>query len=183
MLIPTVGTAQSIAVVDHDATAQVCEPPAAWQLEKPRLSDLRLEDAVQGPSQIASSWLTDVRKRLELSILPKGLEAENNGQWLSEDIAAEAVSFFDKTSDLLPSEPYMYSSLMGDLVAEFRTTGGQMTGIIARDYVMLFAVVGGMAIRKQLPVSGSKTAIRRELQKFMTEMLRARQHGAVAPRS
>jgi hypothetical protein len=182
MLTPTVSTPTSITIVNHDCAAWVYELPAAAQMEKPRLADVKLEEAIQGPSQIASSWLANVRKRVELSILPKGIEAQNAGQWLSEDIAAEAVRFFDKTSDLLPSEPFIYSSSVGDLIAEFKTVGGPMTGIIARGFVILFAVVGGAAIKKQLPVSSSKTATRRELQAFMAEMLRARQHGAVATR-
>ncbi len=98
---------------------------------------------------------------------------------MTEDIATSASAFFEMTSDVLPSEPYIYSSQNGDLVAEFDASHGTMTGIIAKNLVVLFAVVDGVPIERRVVLgSDSPRPLRRELQ-YLTEMLRTGQHAAV----
>lgn len=110
------------------------------------------------------------------SIVPKDEELENDGRWLRYGVAEAASGFFRLTSDLLPSEPYIYGSRIGDLVAEFEDTHGTMTSIITPTSVILFAVVDGVPIEKRLVLgSDSPTTLRRGLQE-LTERLHTGQH-------
>lgn len=146
---------------------------------RPQLSDTKPEHLIQAPSRISSQWLAAVQERVQNSIVPKDCESENDGRWLTEDIAASASAFFEMTSDLLPSEPYIYSSQNGDFVAEFDANHGTMTGIITKSFVVLFAVVDGVPIERRLVLgSDSPRPLRREMQ-LLTEMLRTGRHGAV----
>jgi hypothetical protein len=149
------------------------------ETSRPQLSDTKLESYIQAPSRIASQWLSTVQERLQQSIVPKNCQSENDGRWLTEDMAASASAFFEMTSDVLPSEPSIYSSQDGDLVAEFDSNHGTMTGIIAKNFVVLFAVVDGVPVERRLVLgSDSPKPLRRELQ-LLAEMLRTGRHGAV----
>jgi hypothetical protein len=146
---------------------------------RPQLSDTKPENLIQAPSRISSQWLAAVQERVQNSIVPKDCESENDGRWLTEDIATSASAFFEMASDVLPNEPYIYSSQDGDLVAEFGATHGTMTGIIAKNHVVLFAVVDGVPIESRLVLgSDDSRPLRRELQ-HLTEMLHTGRHGAV----
>jgi hypothetical protein len=160
----------------HDLAPQ---KDSVSETSRPQLSDTKLESLIQAPSRIASQWLATVQERLQTSIVPKNCESENDGRWLTEDVAASASTFFEMTSDVLPSEPSIYSSQNGDLVAEFDSNHGTMTGIIAKDFVVLFAVVDGVPVERRLVLgSYGPRSLRRELQ-HLTEMLRTGRHGAV----
>jgi hypothetical protein len=142
----------------------------------PVLSDTKPEDSIKSPSRIKPQWLATVQERMYSSIVPKDKELENDGRWLRYGVAEIASAFFQMTSDLLPSEPHIYGSQIGDLVAEFEDTHGTMTSIITPTSVILFAVVDGVPIEKRLvPGSDSPTALRRELRE-LTESLRTGQH-------
>ena len=93
--------------------------PPELEAPQPQLSDTKPENLIQAPSRISSQWLGAVLERVQNSIVPKDRESENDGRWLTEEVAASASAFFEMTSDMLPSEPYIYSSQNGDLVAEF----------------------------------------------------------------
>jgi hypothetical protein len=86
------------------------------------------------------SWLPLVERRIEDSKIPKEYEPLEPAEWLSEDVANAALRFFQNTADILPSEPYLYASKQGALVAEFTTGSGALTTIISPDSVVLFAV-------------------------------------------
>ena len=52
------------------------------------------------------------------------------------------MRLFEAASDVLPGEPYIYSSVDGDLVAEFKDSYGRLTTIIGPTFTIGFAVVG-----------------------------------------
>src|SRR5690349_19137288 len=78
---------------------------------------------IRGPEPLAARWLGKVEQRIKNSI---AVDAHCIGdqQFLSPEIASAATSFFQSTSDLFRTEPYVYSSRAGDLVAEFLATKG-----------------------------------------------------------
>lgn len=88
-----------------------------------------------------SSWLPTVEKRIENSVLPMEYEAvvADQGEWLREDVGRSAIRFFQHTADILPSEPFIYASQTGALVAEFSAVGGALTTIISPTSIILFA--------------------------------------------
>lgn len=165
-------------------TAKVAERYINWFAVPPprRLSDAKPEASIQGPSRITPQWLTTVQERLYRSVSPKDRESENDGRWLTGTVVAAASTFFGMTSDLLPGEPHIYSSKRGDLVAEFATDDGTMTGIITQEFVVLFAVVDGIPIERRLVLGSPRATTRHELQLF-TGMLRTTRHGPVGARS
>ena len=131
---------------------------------------------LQSATLLPATWLPTVQDRIRRSIIPHG--QENDGRYLDEDIITTALTFFEQTSDLLPSEPHIYSSGRGDLVAEFRGVDGSMTGIISRDFAMLFAVVNGDAIKETMALGKPRRATRNDLQLF-TQKVRATLHGCM----
>jgi len=80
-------------------------------------------------------------------------EYVNDGSWLDADVAGQALAFFQATSDVLPSEPYIYTSIEGDLVAEFRTPRGSMTSIVGKSSVINFAVIDQTVIKATLDLT------------------------------
>lgn len=87
---------------------------------------------------VQPEWLSTVQSRINKSIVPGGL-VENDGRWLSQQTAVAAIDFFNATADLLPGEPFIYSSLEGDLIAEFTGERGVLTAIISPNFTVLFA--------------------------------------------
>lgn len=146
-------------------------PDACTPAIERRPSDNR-SDMLDGPIPISASWLGLVERRIRDSICPDEVEYINDGRWLSVDVALHAMNFFQNTSDVLPGEPYIYSSTRGDLVAEFKASCGSMTGIVGTNSVIAFAVVGDTIIKKEnLELSNDKLAeTRQELQR-LTEKL------------
>lgn len=145
--------------------------------EQSMLSDTRPESSIQSPSRIAPQWLTAVQDRIYSSIVPKGREMENDGRWLRRGVAEVASRFFQVTADLLPGEPHIYGSQVGDLVAEFDAAPGSMTAIVTPAVVILFAVADGVPFEKRLVLgSESSSRLRLELKEFV-ERLHTGQHG------
>jgi len=141
-----------------------------------QLSDTKQEKDILEVRPISATWFNAVQRRIQTSTAPLGRKITNDQRWLSQDIADAASAFFKTTSDVLPSEPHIYSSLKGDLVAEFSGTHGTMTNIVSETFVIVFAVVDGTPVEKRLPLGRSETdALRQELQR-LTKMLRTGQH-------
>lgn len=133
-------------------------------------------DILVGPTPIPADWLTAVERRIWNSINPHDVDSVNDGRWLRATIATGAMSLFQRTSDVLPGEPFIYSSRKGDLVAEFSVAHGTMTNIVSQTTVTVFAVVDGVSVEKWLDL-GSTNTLREELRE-LTKMLHTGWHGA-----
>jgi hypothetical protein len=66
-----------------------------------------------------------VETRIRGSVLPDEYGREPSTEWLSEGAANAAIAFFRNGADLLPTEPHIYGTKSGDLVAEFETANGR----------------------------------------------------------
>jgi len=148
-----------------------------------QLSDTKQERDIREVRPISATWLYAVQRRIQNSTVPPGRRIDNDRRWLSQDIAYAASAFFNATSDVLPGEPHIYSSLIGDLVAEFSGAHGRMTNIISQTSVAVFAVVDGIPVEKRIELRHGETAgLRQELQ-GLTKMLGMGRHGALEPTS
>jgi hypothetical protein len=155
--------------------------PIALQTEQ-RPSDTKL-DAMIGPVPIAARWFPIVERRISGSIATSGAEQPEEGTSLSIGVATQAIRFFQTTSDVLPAdEPYLYASMEGDLVAEFKAPCGKITNVIGKSSVISFAVTDDGAILRtkiELPVTNVRRA-RQELRQ-LTEQVHSRRHAIVEP--
>ena len=115
----------------------------------PQLSDTKLEAAIREVHPISATWFNAVQRRIQKSVAPLGQTIDDDGRWLSQDIADAASRFFKATSDVLPSEPFIYSSRKGDLVAEYLVAHGTMTNIVTQTSVIVFAVVDARLVAAQ----------------------------------
>src|SRR5690242_194424 len=117
------------------ATAQPAIPA------QPLPSDQKLGEIV-GPVPIAARWISTIQRRIKQSVPSRVTTTiEGEGGWLDSDIAAYAVCFFNAVSDVLPaSEPYLYTSNNGDLVAEFAGRDGKLTSVIGKAAVNSFVI-------------------------------------------
>jgi hypothetical protein len=135
--------------------------------------------SIIGPTRIPAAWLPRVEKRLRDSTLSDNVDAQDDGSWLTGDIATAAERFFQATSDLLPGEPYMYSSTKGDLVADFKFNAGSMTSIIGSDFVFSSVAIDGRIAQQRLKLENKTTdETLHELRRLITTLL-ARDHGSV----
>jgi hypothetical protein len=149
--------------------AATADASIAWSISIP--------NEIRGPSTGPASWLASVERRIRNSIVPEGREAQNDGRWLTYDIANAATVFFQTASDVLPSEPYIYSSLAGELVAEFKAEHGTMTSLISKTQLISLAVVDGLPIETRIDLGVlSSSTIRKELNSIMI-MLRTGKNG------
>jgi hypothetical protein len=131
----------------------------------PGLSDFGAQ--VAGPIPVAAPWLPDVFRRIRDSVVPDGRQFDNEGQWLTSEIAIAATAFFQLTSDVLPGEPHIYSSLRGDLVAEFGGPHGVMNAVISPTRFIALVVVGDKATEKRIDWNSIKAdTLRKELQEI-----------------
>ena len=171
---------QVLSLSEVDKNTRFFDRYLKWVSPRPRLSEAKTKTVIQGPTRLPAQWLSTVQERIQRSILPRN--QENDGRWLTEGIALSSSTFFETASDLLPGEPYIYTSSRGDLVAEFQSDSGVMTGIITPEFVGLFAVIDGVSVEKTLPLANPANSTRQGLQEF-TETLRTEQHGALGTRS
>lgn len=146
----------------------------------PKLSEQRLDDLV-GPTPIPAPWLPALEQRIRESIAPSDADYVNDGQWLRPNIAGEAMRFFQGTSDVLPGEPYIYTLLNGDLVAEFRAAHGNVTSIVQTTSVITFAVIDGQLLDRKLELRNDNLAAARQELQRLTNELRTGEHGALEP--
>jgi hypothetical protein len=112
-----------------------------------------------------NNWLPIVESRIRGSVLPNEYEYdyEPSTEWLSEGAANAAIAFFRNGTDLLPTEPHIYGTKSGDLVAEFETANGSMTSVVSDKQTILFAVLTG----DDEPI---QTIIRRDSNRFRDEL-------------
>jgi hypothetical protein len=103
-------------------------------LERKLEKNLRIEPTV--------GWLSAVERRIKNSTLPNEYQLQDTQEWLQEDAATAALSFFRNAADILPSEPFIYSSVNGGLVAEFPGTSGTLSAMISPKAVIIFAASG-----------------------------------------
>jgi hypothetical protein len=142
-----------------------------------QLSDSKPENDIHEVSAIPAMWLSAVQRRIRESTAPMGQNIGYDGRWLNQNIADAAKAFFERTSDVLPGEPHIYSSLKGHLVAEFSGAHGTMTNVVSETSVIVFAVVDKAPVEKRFSLSRNETdALRQELQRI-TKMLHTGQHG------
>jgi hypothetical protein len=126
-----------------------------------------------------AEWLNVVEQRILASLPPEGYSVKGNTAWLQPDVASAALDFFKRTSTALPSEPYIYSSQAGDLVAEFPVSHGKMTCIVSTKFVLVFAAVREEVVQKKLlRTPTSLESIRSEIQ-AVTQLFNAGTNGKV----
>lgn len=135
-----------------------------------------------GPIPVRAAWLPTIERRIADSIAsPEVDEIPDDGRWIDSNVAAQAFGFFDATSDVLPSsEPYIYTSTHGDLVAEFEATHGKITTIVGKTSVVSFAATDATMHRTtlELPVSNIRE-VRKQL-KELTDRVSG-ENGTVDP--
>jgi len=132
-----------------------------------------------GPTPVPTKWLGAVQRIVQNSIGGEKELDRNDGRWLTEEAASAAMKFFEFAADALPGEPFIYKSISGDLVSEFKTKYGMLTGVISGTQLMLYPVVQGKPQDEQrydlfTADSGSLQAALRPI----TEILRTGKHGA-----
>jgi hypothetical protein len=78
---------------------------------------------------------------------------------------------------MLPAEPYLHSSLQGDLVAEFNSPYGPITMVVSGDHALAMATVQGQPVQSRMQLAGAQPdTLRAELAKI-TEALRTGRYG------
>jgi hypothetical protein len=111
-----------------------------------RRTGVSISDAVdklgQPQTRSVPLWADNVLVRIASSIEPSGLRETAPGRYISSKIASAASAFFEAHASVLPSEPYIYASEDGDLVAEFEARAGSLTAIIGDKNLVLFAKRG-----------------------------------------
>jgi hypothetical protein len=146
---------RSVAIVDR--YVRMFSPRPA---KTPSL--LTNDSAITMPQPIAAEWLENVCQRIANSVLMPGERSQNDDEAaISQEIGDSATWFFTNTSDVLPTEPHLYSSRSGDLVAEFEGKYGRLTAIISDSSVLAFAVFGEKVSDMQLELCPTNVAILR----------------------
>jgi hypothetical protein len=120
--------------------AELAEAIAAHATASPSVSGVA-GGGLLGPTPVPAPWLAIVERRIRDSVLPRERAAENDGRWLSQEVANSAIQFFQQASGVLPSEPFIYSSTSGDLVAEFKTIRGVLTSVVTQSKVLAVVMV------------------------------------------
>lgn len=82
-------------------------------------------------------WLPKVEAAIASSVPEEMHEEDNEGQWLDADTAFNAIHFLQNTADLLPGEPCIYGTPLGDFVAEFDNTVARLTSIVSAQRTLL----------------------------------------------
>jgi len=166
------------ALLQFPAIEPKAEPPPQL-IRHSQFSDIQF-GALNGPTPIPAEWLPVVERRIRDSLAPYGTEYVNDGRWLSADVVRRAMKFFDAVSDVLPGEPYIYSSANGDLVAELKGLYGSLTVIIGPTFSIAFAVVGKEILKEEVqPRQLDNMAPEREMLQRLMRKLRTIQNGAV----
>jgi hypothetical protein len=172
--------------IAQSAWMQYAQTGGLWPVDfgyvSQSLNDVRLGE-LKGPTRVAAGWLSAVKRRIASSVMPPGREAENQGQWLPEETVQAALLFFETVSDMLPGEPYIYSSKTKDLVAEFKTAQGRLTAIISPDFVRTFALTyGNAAVEKRLQLGvTSNESLRQHVRRLTDNVVVGQLGGDVDP--
>jgi hypothetical protein len=170
-------TAQKYAYVRfRQPVGEYCfEIPAAYAqaqaFARPLASDEKL-GSITGPVAIPAKWIGTIERRIQQSVPDPTILNVNDEGWLDSDIATYALCFFDTTSDVLPtSEPYLYTTLNGDLVAEFAGRHGKLTNVISKGAVNSFAIVNGQMMKTTINFPLDNVAKARQELMQITEQL------------
>lgn len=138
---------------------------------------INLRAKLAGPTRIPAPWLPKLERRIKNSAAqPEEELLDNDGSWLRRSVIDAADCFFRETSDVLPSEPYLYGSTKGDLVAEYNCPAGKMTQILGDRFVICFTVINGKTWHTELEVQDKDfEATRIELRRITKSL--AHKHG------
>lgn len=177
------------------AAIRILSDPSTARL--PRVDEVRLQSYLHGyADKIAlwenraeaelpsvapppAPWLGAVQRRLNASIGIEGADALRDGSSLTKEVVSNANSFFEATSNLFPSEPYLYGSRNGDLIAEFEGKVGRMTVVVTSHNLIAFAVAGNETFKKQFDIVPFASApIRHEIADI-AERLGSGRYGSV----
>jgi hypothetical protein len=120
-------------------------------------------------------WLTDVKRRIRNSIA-KLVPGESAGTVIRNEIADVALWFFERFSAELPKEPFISSSLQGDLVAEFYDEHEPLTMIFSDKFVIVFGSLRGDPVELKVDITSPSNLDNPTLIK----RLRAGSYGSVA---
>lgn len=139
---------QSVSSLEFSYAGQMRQPvymappPPHWVLDAGSMPrDLRYAQKAISVSCISSAaWLPDVQKRIAGSIGPSN---DTSGKSLGFLIAVNGLRFFQETSDLMPEEPFLSASKLGDLLVEFALRPGTLTFVVGVNQVMGFAAFDG----------------------------------------
>jgi hypothetical protein len=101
-----------------------------------------------GPSTLSAGWLAAVERRVRDSVEPHNSKEHDTGKWVDQDVALRAMQFFQMASSVLPGEPFIYSSNGEDLIAEFKTIHGVLTGVISGPLLSIYAMTSGNVQKK-----------------------------------
>ena len=166
--MPILPTPTTVAVGStvSGALIPIYAPGTAQQNDEPYATQVAINPVV---ISFDAPWLATVEQRIKASVAPESYPDQGNGAWLRTAVGSAAVDFFRSTSALLPSEPYIYASEAGDLVAEFMGLRGKMTCIVAPSVVYVFAVAGEKTVEKKF-VPSEVVELRSHLQ-TMTDLL------------
>lgn len=152
---------------------------AMFLISSPQITGLSA-GMVTGPQPVPAAWLADVERRIRNSVVPTEHVLDNDGRWISLEVANSAIQFFRQASAVLPGEPFIYSSNSGDLVAEFKALHGLMTSVVTVGKLMAVAIVDGQAQQVNVDLTtATEGELRREL-KPIAEYLRKGQHAGSA---
>jgi hypothetical protein len=100
-------------------------------------------------------WYKAVEARINKSISSNVDQSPGTSGFVTiePDVAKAANTFFRYCGSYLPSEPYIYPSNRGDLIAEFADKRGPLTIIISPKSVIIFAVADGVANEMKFAIS------------------------------
>ena len=141
-------------------------------------TDTTIEADLYTPDLVTPNWLEKTRAAIQNSLAPSP-QVVGDGRWLSQTVVNAATDFLDATADVLPGEPYIYSSREGDLVAEFEAEHGTLTSIVSPDFVLLFAVIDGTPVHRQVD---DHRSVREEVQQLTRRLLSGRDGNLEAER-
>jgi hypothetical protein len=134
---------------------------------------------LRAPPHPAAQWLSAVERRLQDSVGVAEFESLRDGRSLSINIVTRGKVFFQMTSDLLPGEPYVYSSLRGDLVADFRKQGATLTYIVAPESLTALLAMDGNITRELIDLESSNQGEVRKQVQILTKRFRSGENGSV----
>jgi hypothetical protein len=140
-----------------------------------RIAEFEYKGALARPPR--APWFRLVERRIAESSITDP-NAANRDRGLPQSTAIAALKFFKAASDLLPGEPYIYGSPLGDLVAEFAGEKGTLTSVIGPYFTLLFVVVCGIPTEIRVSPEGGESELRSVL-KQLAESLHTGKHGAL----
>jgi hypothetical protein len=151
--------------------AELAEAMAVHMTTSPEVSGLT-NGGLSGPTPVSANWLAAVERRIRDSVVPQEHAADNDGRWLSQEVANSAIQFFQQASGVLPSEPYIYSSTSGDLVAEFKTRYGVLTSVVTMSKVLAVAMVNDQLKELTLNLETATAGTLRQSLQPITDLLK-----------